>query len=995
MCKNEYASYRSMRQHMRLAHPDDYNADLESEVEDRTRKGRWTTGELQEMARLELEYEGDSILDFLASALNRPKEGVRKKRYAQEYADVVEQLRTLRERELVSLIPDIGDPADADLTAASGSAAVDGDLTGHIEPSEGVELIDDPVLLHILALCSQLSHDQDAIATCQAVCMRIEGHERVFDEWVEKICGLYGRTPSTRTRAGPVKPIRQESGRRYRAQLYKYMQSKYTHQKRELADELIDGEDSNNGDIRPTTEAIKEHFEGIFSSESPRDDTPVRDFAPSPCDIYSPISSPEIADSIKKMGKTTGGPDGIDSTRLSRIPIVTLELLANLVLFSQYIPKPLRRSRTILIPKSNENLELAGNWRPITITSILIRLVNRIIAQRLSNSITLDECQRGFTRLDGCFANNITMQSIIKERRKQGRPFTILSLDVQKAFDRVSHHSIDRALRRFRVDKNTANYIMATFFEQTTTIYCGGVEVVTLSLRRGVKQGDPLAPIIFNMVLDELISGLRIRKGIGFGDLNISVLGYADDLLLLSENNKDAQFLLRLTCEFMESRSLTLNPAKCRSISMAVVPSKKKLYLQTTSKFYISSAPIPAIKSVKDTYRYLGYHFTNSGATPCSIASLDAQLGRIHGAPLKPQQKMTLIREHLVPRYIFSLQSPSVGLGVLKKADQLIRRTVKKILKMPTHIVDEALYTPAKLGGIGLFSFTRKIPIIMNGRLRKVKLRSPLFASLIRNTEYWENKMSRMMGSQLNTKEAVDRANAIKLEESFYGGGTQQTSNDSASSAFISSPPASWTGEDYVRAIKLRTNCLPTRGLPYGPREERMCRAGCGRVESLSHVLQKCPLGHTKRIIRHNYIVRRICRMARGKGWEVSEEPHIRDSRGVLNKPDMVCVKNNIVIIADVGVSWEAPRSLSESYLCKKAVYEQPEFLTIMEQRYPGNDIKVLPFIIGARGIWCRESSCLLEELSINTPNNRRELVSTTMRGSWSIHSDVVRRYWS
>lgn len=983
---------------MRQAHPDQYNADLAAEVGSRDRVRRWTTGELEEMARLELDYNGTAVLDYLAQNLNRPREGVKKKRYTSEYTETLRNLRDRRaEVDILNLAPadedlehsdEDGDGLDGASTAVAENIAPD-TIPENVEEPD----LTDPVLQHILSLCYS-SEDRELISVCQVVCTRAEGFQQAFDSWVENTCRSYGRTPKYGPKNQPRKPERTAGRRRYRAQLYQYMQRKFSSNPKQLANELIDGMEPSSSITHPDAATIEEHYKKIFSEESPTDENPVYDFLPSECKVYSPITNAELLESVQKMGKTTGGPDGIDSIRLARIPIEKLEVMANLMILAKYVPSPLRKSRTILIPKTKENLEQVGNWRPITISSILLRLVNKIIAKRLSKNITLDECQRGFVSLDGCFANNITLQSVIKGRRLRGKPFAILALDIQRAFDGVSHHTIRRALRRFRVDENTTEYIMATYKDQFTTIFCGDTEITTLQILRGVKQGDPLAPILFNMVMDELISSLKVRTGVRFGETSIPVLGYADDLLLLAENTQDAQFLLNIARKFLEARHLTLNPAKCRAISMAVVPSKKKLFLHTTPKFYIGSTPIPPTRSIGDAFKYLGFHFSCQGATPCSVGNLFEQLSRIQTAPLKPQQKVHIIKTFLIPRYIHAMQSPSINIKILKKVDLLVRQTYKRILKLPSHIIDEALYTPTRLGGLGLFSFARRIPVIMRDRLRSSKISSPLFASFMAENGYWDGRVNRMIRPQLNNKDAIDRANATRLEGSFYGGGISQAVGDNVSNHYINSPPSCWSGEDYVRAIKLRTNTLPTRGLPYGPREAKLCRGGCGRIESLCHVLQRCYLGKGKRLARHNFVVKRICTMARAKGWEITEEPNIRDLSGRLHKPDMVCVKENEVVVADVGVSWEGPRVLGETYDAKRAVYNQPDFVDALRRAHPEKRIEILPFIIGARGIWCRESSSLLEKLSINTQSNRRELVITTIRGSCSIHIDVMRKAW-
>lgn len=152
---------------------------------------------------------------------------------------------------------------------------------------------------------------------------------------------------------------------------------------------------------------------------------------------------------------------------------------------------------------------------------------------------------------------------------------------------------------------------------------------------------------------------------------------------------------------------------------------KKKVYRQTTPKFYVYGGLIPLLTSVNEALRYLGSMFTSERLTTCSIRSLDEQIGGIMRCPLKPQQKCDIVKSFLIPRCIHSLQSPSMAMKILKKADQMIRRAVEKILNLPIQIIDEALYTSVALGGLGLFSMSRKISRIMRGRMKEAAEASP------------------------------------------------------------------------------------------------------------------------------------------------------------------------------------------------------------------------------------------------------------------------------
>lgn len=135
--------------------------------------------------------------------------------------------------------------------------------------------------------------------------------------------------------------------------------------------------------------------------------------------------------------------------------------------------------------------------------------------------VPLHEHRRGFVNVDGVFANNISLHSTIKMKRRQRKGYAIITLDIRKAFDTLSHASIERALKRKGVDVNTIQYIMANFTDATTVIRSAGEENGTLQLKRGTKQGDPMSPILFNIMMDELIEELEGLPGISVEDQKI------------------------------------------------------------------------------------------------------------------------------------------------------------------------------------------------------------------------------------------------------------------------------------------------------------------------------------------------------------------------------------------------------------------------------------------------------------------------------------------
>lgn len=130
-------------------------------------------------------------------------------------------------------------------------------------------------------------------------------------------------------------------------------------------------------------------------------------------------------------------------------------------------------------------------------------------------------------------------------------------------------------------------------------------------------------------------------------DVKINVLAYADDVVLLAKSRRDRKDLLRMASKFFERRGMKLNGPKCAVLVVKNVGKQKKLYASTRARFYIAGQQITTCGW--DGFKYFGYKIGAMGVSPADIASLPAMLRRIKRSPLKPSQKLVIIKQYLIP----------------------------------------------------------------------------------------------------------------------------------------------------------------------------------------------------------------------------------------------------------------------------------------------------------------------------------------------------------
>ena len=119
----------------------------------------------------------------------------------------------------------------------------------------------------------------------------------------------------------------------------------------------------------------------------------------------------------------------------------------------------------------------------------------------------------------------------------------ILSIDAEKAFDKIQHPFMIKTLQKVRIEGTYLNIIKAMYDKPTANIILNGETLKAFPLRSGTRQGCPLSPLLYNIVLEVLAMTIREEKeikGIQIGKQEVKLSLFADDMILYIENPKDA-----------------------------------------------------------------------------------------------------------------------------------------------------------------------------------------------------------------------------------------------------------------------------------------------------------------------------------------------------------------------------------------------------------------------------------------------------------------------
>lgn len=215
-----------------------------------------------------------------------------------------------------------------------------------------------------------------------------------------RLNGYLGKhlTQPKKAKVGPQCREKQ-SHRRRRRREFALMQELYRKNQARCAHEILDGKNANPS---PDPEAFLTKWQEIMEKPCAAE-VDVQRRENQPTDHFDTINPKEICAAMLPRN-TAAGPDGMTGQHLRDVPLAILQVLLNMLALLRHVPACLRQARTISVPKLT-TAKLPGDFRPITISPIIVRLFHKILATRLLAMLALDFRQRAFLPVDGCAEN--------------------------------------------------------------------------------------------------------------------------------------------------------------------------------------------------------------------------------------------------------------------------------------------------------------------------------------------------------------------------------------------------------------------------------------------------------------------------------------------------------------------------------------------------------------------------------------------------------------
>ncbi|KAJ9536674.1 hypothetical protein OSB04_un000147 [Centaurea solstitialis] len=326
--------------------------------------------------------------------------------------------------------------------------------------------------------------------------------------------------------------------------------------------------------------------------------------------MVRPILDSEIRDAIFCIGNDKApGSDGYSSKFFK----AAWEIVGNDVLLAIHnlfyngrLLKEVNHTLLCLLPKS-PNASMVSDFRPIACCSVLYKCISKIIADRMKPYLDLlvSKTQSAFIPGRRIVDNILLAHELVHGYHlEHGPPRCAFKIDLRKAYDMVNWEYLFGMLRGFSFHPVFIKWITEMVSTPSFSIVLNGESRGHFVGKRGIRQGDPLSPYLFTLVMEgfSMLFKRCIQEATNFGyhfgceEFGISHLCFADDLFVFTRGDvASVEILKKALSLFAMHSGLSPNLQKSDVFFGNVAPDEKQAILHCLP-FRLGSFPI----------RYLG-----------------------------------------------------------------------------------------------------------------------------------------------------------------------------------------------------------------------------------------------------------------------------------------------------------------------------------------------------------------------------------------------------
>ena len=339
-----------------------------------------------------------------------------------------------------------------------------------------------------------------------------------------------------------------------------------------------------------------QYYSKLYTSEAPEDHQEIESFLdslnfPILSDSHfslleAPITLKEVEDALVAMPKgKSPGLDGIPPELLSALWHLIGPIVFDSFNFSLDVGSFHRDQKIALISlllKKGKDPAKCSSYRPLSILNADFKLFAKVLSRRLDSVVPLllHPDQTGFVK-GRMASDNIRRLLHVIDAASEKHPSAILSLDAEKAFDRVEWSFLLAVLKHFGFGPSFIHMVQTLYIDPSARVQTGHPGASDFFLTRGTRQGCPLSPALFALSLEPLALALRqnnVVTPVQIRNRAHYISLYADDILLyLTDITNSLPKVLNLFHTFGSFSGYKINWSKSILMPLHLIPTNLNL----------------------------------------------------------------------------------------------------------------------------------------------------------------------------------------------------------------------------------------------------------------------------------------------------------------------------------------------------------------------------------------------------------------------------------
>ena len=253
-----------------------------------------------------------------------------------------------------------------------------------------------------------------------------------------------------------------------------------------------------------------------------------------------------------------------------------------------------------LIEKKDKDRRLIKNWRPISLLNVDVKIGSKAIAKRLEKVLPhiIHYDQNAFVKGRTIFDATRTISDVMDFTKARDYKGIMTAIDFEKAFDSVNWNFLSKALESFGFGESFRAWIKTFYNNISSSVTNNGFSTPSFNLKRGVRQGDPLSPSLFIIVLELLAISVRNDnqiRGIKIDGNELKLVIFADDMTFFVRDTRSHLTLINTINLFSTYSGLSINHDKTEILLLGNMEIK---------------ASELGVKEIRKVVKILGVHFT-------------------------------------------------------------------------------------------------------------------------------------------------------------------------------------------------------------------------------------------------------------------------------------------------------------------------------------------------------------------------------------------------